>query len=312
MSNRSLQRLVLAGAAFALLMTLVPAPALAAHYSVPRRRLDRALACKGGKDGLNGKGKFQPVLLVHGTGVTREQNWEWNYWKALPAAGFETCWVQLPKAALVDIQVSAEYVARAISVMHRKTHEKIDILGHSQGGLVPRWAIKWFSAGRRVGDYIGLASPNHGTTVADGFTMQGSQAPPAVWQMRRKAKLIAAVNKGGETPRLVHYTNIYTSSDELVQPVGTQALKGGMNILLQDICPERNVDHLGIVGDGLTYNLVIDALKHPGPARVKRLPANPCSATTVPGSSAPPPGTGPDYSKGKLTDHEPALRPYAR
>jgi hypothetical protein len=196
--------------------------------------------------------------------------------------------------------------------MHRRTHENVDILGHSQGGLQPRWAIKWFASGRHVGDYIGLASPNHGTTVADGFTMNGSMAPPAVWQMRRSAKFIAALNKGDETPRHVHYTNIYTRTDELVQPTGTQALKGGKNILLQDICPERNVDHAGIAGDGLTYNLVIDALTHPGTARVKRLPGNPCSATTVPGSSPPPSNSAPDYTKGTLTDHEPRLKAYAR
>jgi hypothetical protein len=303
----------LAGAVLILLGTMVP-QALAwgtAHYSVPKSKMDRALACKGGKAGLDGSGKFAPVLLVHGTGVTRAQNWKWNYWGALPAAGFEVCWVELPKYALDDLQISAEYVARAIQVMHKKSHERIDILGHSQGGLVPRWALKYFPSARHVGDYIGLASPNHGTTVADGTTTQG-QAPPAVWQMRRNARFVTALNKGDETPGRINYTDIYTRTDELVEPVGTQALKGGVNILLQDLCPQRNVDHAAIAGDGLTYELVMDALKHHGPARVKRLPADHCSATTVPGSSAPPPGATPDYTRDRLTDHEPKLKPYAR
>jgi triacylglycerol esterase/lipase EstA (alpha/beta hydrolase family) len=45
---------------------------------------------------------------------------------------------------LNDIQVSSEYVARAVQLMHRKTGEKVDVLGHSQGGLQPRWAIRFF------------------------------------------------------------------------------------------------------------------------------------------------------------------------
>lgn len=62
----------------------------------------------------------EPVLLVHGTGVTRRQNWGWNYWKVLPEAGFDVCWVQLPKASLGDIQVASEYVVFAVGRMHRK------------------------------------------------------------------------------------------------------------------------------------------------------------------------------------------------
>ncbi len=243
--------------------------------------------------------------------MNRETNWDWNYWDALPEAGFETCWVQLPGEALVDIQISAEYVARAIQVMNRTSGEKTDVLGHSQGGLVPRWSIKWFPSGTLVGDYIGLASPNHGTETADAGTRFG-QAPPAVWQLRRAAKFIAAVNRGDETPGRTHYTSIYTAADELVQPVGTQALAGGTNILLQDICPGRPVDHANIAGDGLTYLLVLDALINPGPAAVKRLPASACQEAAMPGASAPPPDSAPNYDSGRTVDREPRLKPYAR
>jgi triacylglycerol esterase/lipase EstA (alpha/beta hydrolase family) len=301
--------------ALAVLVTLSFATADAfawgtASYSVSKAKMDRALGCKGGKDKLDGKEKLNPVLLVHGTGITREESWQWNYWKALPAAGWEVCWVQLPKTAIEDLQISAEYVARAVQVMHRRTEERVDVIGHSQGGLVPRWSIKWFPSGRFVGDYIGLAAPNHGTESAEFGTIQG-MAPPAFWQMRRDAKFVAAVNDGDETPGHIAYTSIYTATDELVQPVGTQDLDGAVNVLLQDLCPERNVEHGAILGDGLTYNLVVDALQHRGPAEVARIGENPCAATTVPGATAPPP-EGPDYSQGELVDHEPPLRPYAR
>lgn len=280
-----------------------------ARYSVATKKMDAALACKGGKSKLDGKEQHQPVLLVHGTGVSREHNWSWNYWAQLPEVGYEICWVQLPDAALNDIQISSEYVARAIQVMHRKAGEKIDVLGHSQGGLQPRWAIRFFPSGRYVADYISLATPNHGTVVADG---QNSGCFESCWQMRTTSKFISALNAGDETPGRTHYTNIYTQTDELVQPTGTQALTEASNVLLQDLCPGRSVDHLAIASDGLTYLLVIDALEHRGPAEPSRLPADHCQETAMPGSTAPPPSGLPDWAGYESSDREPPLRPYAR
>lgn len=49
-----------------------------ADYSISTANLDRELACKGGKEELSGEGENDPVLLVHGTTVTREQNWAYR------------------------------------------------------------------------------------------------------------------------------------------------------------------------------------------------------------------------------------------
>ena len=290
-----------------------------APYSVSKDKLDQALECAGyisenkyafgtGAAGI-GAGKGEPVLLVHGTGATREQNWRWNYWQGLQTEGYDVCWVQLPSSSLGDAQISAEYVARAIEVIAAATGEKVDVIGHSQGGLQPRWAIKWFPSGPRVDDYISLATPNHGTVVADA-------ASPlfcfdSCWQMRTDSNFIAALNGDEETPGKISYTNIYTATDELVQPVGTQALDGATNILLQDLCPGRPVDHLGIAADYVTWELVLSALVPKGGARVEALSADACTKVTMPGSSAPQDNNG-DFSEGEAATEEPPLMPYAR
>ena len=284
-----------------------------APYSVSRTKLDDALACRGGMSRLDGEGKKQPVLLVHGTGIDRRESWSWNYWDVLHQRGFEVCWVDLPGRALVDAQRSSEYVARAYTVIHRRTGEKVDVLGHSQGGLEPRWAIKWFRSGRHVADYISLATPNHGTVVADA-SAEGDGCFPSCWQMCTVAEFIAALNHDGETPGPIHYTNVYSATDELVQPVGTSALSGASNVLLQDVCPGRPVDHGTILGDFVTFKLVMDALVNPGPARPDRLPPTVCAGTSMPGVGTPPPEISnlDDFSQGEPTDHEPPLKPYAR
>lgn len=273
-----------------------------APYSVPVDVLDAALDCRAADDAAEG----EPVLLVHGTGANRELNWDWSYWKALPAAGFDTCWVQLPESALFDVQISAEYVARAVDVMHKRYDSKVDILGHSQGGLVPRWSTKWFASGRFVDDYIGLASPNHGTIV----TGTSGSCFESCWQMRTNSKFMAALNEGDETPGATDYTSIYTAFDELVQPVGTQDLEGGQNILLQDLCPGRPVDHVSILGDGVTYDLVVHTLR----SATQELPSSVnCLQAAMEGVTLPPPGAfPPDYSWDSISDEEPPLQPYAR
>jgi triacylglycerol lipase len=282
-----------------------------APYSAPTAVLDRALACREGMAALDGDGRAEPVLLVHGTGVTREQNWKWNYWSALPRAGFEVCWVQLPDASLNDAQISAEYVARAVEVMHQRGGELVDVVGHSQGGLVPRWSIKYFPSASFIDDYVGLASPNHGTITADASTLRGP-CFESCWQMRTIADFIAALNRGDETPGPISYTSIYTLNDELVKPVETSRLEGGTNILLQDICPGRPTEHALIAADAVAWELTIDALTHPGTADPSRIARGACLKVFLPGANLDFPRDGPDFSGARSIAHEPPLKPYAR
>ena len=310
-------------------MLLAAAPAAGGGYSWPsdapyivsKDKMRDALACRDGsrhsKHGawaLDGEARKHPVLLVHGTGVNRRQNWSWNYWGTLREKGWEVCWVNLPKASLGDVQISSEYVAHALTLMHRAAGEKIDVIGHSQGGLQPRWAIKWFSSARFVADYIALASPNHGTRVANDSS-QNEGCFKACWQIRRRSKFIRALNRDAETPGPIFYTSIYTRFDELVQPTGTQALAGGAtNALLQDLCPGRPVDHITIAADYVAWVLVRDALLHARPADPDAVKTQDCLQDAMPGADEPPTGAAKlvDWTQGEITDHEPPLKPYAR
>jgi triacylglycerol lipase len=277
-----------------------------AEYSISTAELDRELACKGGKDELSGEKKLDPVLLVPGT-TTREQDWGQNYWRALPDRGFEVCWVQLPDV-FGDIQTSAEYIARAVEVMHEATGEQIDVVGHSQGGVSLRWAIKWFPAGAFVDDQIALAAPNHGGVIADRETA-GGKAPEFIWQFRTDANFIRALNRGDESPGSADYTSIYSKTDEVLQSVVTPRVDQATNILLQDLCPGRRVSHIAIASDDVAYRLVIDALSHAGTADPDRAEVD-CAADELPGAGdLPPDPTGVNFH---ITDHEPALEPYAR
>jgi triacylglycerol lipase len=256
--------------------------------SVPLATLDAALECPESFT----HPQHEPVLLVHGTFTNPDENWEWNYRIALPNDGYDVCWVTLPNRSLDDIQVASEYVVHAVRTINARSGRKVDIVGHSQGGLEPRWAVRWWpSLLGKVDDLVTLATPNHGTILAD---TARDQSCPACWQMKTTSNFIAALNAPDETPASStrgepSYTALYSATDELVQPVvpePTAALDGASNILVNgpDVCPARPLEHVGFAFDKVVYDLVTDAFSHPGPAVVARAKAGRplfCAQTTI-------------------------------
>lgn len=274
-----------------------------------------------------GSGVHRPVLLVHGTGLTPAQSWAWNYGVVLPRSGYPTCTVALPQAALGDIQVASEYVVYAVDMMAARWQSSVNIIGHSQGGIEPRWALRWWPGLRsRVDHYIGLASPNHGIYAADACA-DSRDCWPAVWQMAQGSHLLAALNRPSEAPGPTSYTNIYSQTDDLVQPAlvdPTAALSGGSNvtdIAVQSVCPGRYVNHGGMLADAVVYALVVDALTHDGPARAERIPTTVCTQGVMPGVAAVTALTGnanvytsaaQAFAAHGGVHQEPPLAPYAR
>jgi triacylglycerol lipase len=225
-----------------------------------------------------------PVLLVHGTFTAGYEQYEWNYLPLLAARGFDVCAVTYPDRGLGDQQISAEYVVHALRSMHAATGRKVAMIGHSQGATMPRWALKWWPSARNVvSDFVLIAGPNHGTLIADP-TGQGVQnpfgMPAAFYQFSPGSNFITVLNAGDETPGDIDYTNLYTLTDELVQPalpVPTAALDWGQdnprvaNLLMQDVCPLSVVDHVTIgTTDRIAFELAVDAISNPGPADIAR------------------------------------------
>lgn len=258
-------------------------PVAGPPLSVPQADLDAALFCP--KALASGD---STVLLVHGTSVTPEENWEWNWQRALPEFGFATCTVRLPDFAFVDIQVSSEYVVHAIRVISDATGAKVSVVGLSQGGLQPRWAIRWWPDIRgRVDDLVMMAVTNHGAPFADSSCNPGP-CLPALWQQRTFGSMfLAALNAGDETPGDVSYTSIYSHTDGVVQPSApaedaSARVDGGVNIAVQDFCPGRPVDHAQHSYDAAVWALGFDALTHDGPLDISRVDAAACLDAVMP------------------------------
>lgn len=306
---------LVAAAVAALALTASRGEASGPPLSVPEPRLRAARACEGDLD----QRRQQAVLLVHGTASNAHESWSWNYGRVLRERGYGVCTVDLPGRALIDIQVSAEYVVAAIRAINRRSEQGVDLIGHSQGTLEPRWAIRWWPDVRRaVDDYISLAGPHHGIRGAN-FACRSGRCRPAGWQMRPRARFLAALNSKDETPGSPAFTSIFSSADELVQPWRTARLRGAANVLIQDLCPGRPVHHGGLLHDAVVFRLVVDTLASPGPARPSRAPVSACAEAVMPGAGNPVLGNlslygnaALAYGDGPSATSEPPVAPYAR
>ncbi len=260
-----------------------PGPAL----SVPSARLAGALRCDTRLAGA----PHAPVLLVPGTTLNPQSDFSYGWEPALRRLGMPYCTIDLPGNAMADVQTAGEYVVYAIRTMHAQYGGRIDIVGHSQGGMVPRWALRfWPDTRAMVNDLIGLSPSNHGTLDAD--PLCAVPCAPAIWQQRNVSAFIAALNSYQETFPGISYTDIYTLTDEVVVPnfgpAASSSLHGGggaiTNVPIQQVCPTDVTEHIGIgIYDNTAYQIALDALTHPGPADPARVSRLACLDPLMPG-----------------------------
>jgi hypothetical protein len=236
----------------------------------------------------------EPVLLSPGTSATGKQNFSWNYERAFTAQHRAFCDLTPPHHTLGDIQVAGEYLVYGIRTLHARAGRRIAVVGHSQGGMSMRWALRfWPDTRAMVDDIIGMAPTNHGTSAGGSCQPGTTSCVPAGWQQSSTARFIQALNSRTETFAGISYTNVFTHTDEEVKPSDDAATassslhtgKGRItNVATQDVCPNDAYEHnfMGTV-DPVTYALVLDALDHAGPANPRRVPATVCDEHWQPG-----------------------------
>ncbi len=291
-----------------------PGPAL----EIPEAQLDAALNCP---EDLESATK-SPVLLIPGTRLSAEANYGWNWKQALEPSGIPVCTVELGEnRGMNDVQETSEYVVHAIRKIHQRPCRKVRIVGFSQGGIVPRWALRfWPDIRHKVSKLVTLAGVHNGTTATIPFCAGG--CAPSLQQQQPGTDFTEALNSETTTYPGIKIASLYSELDELATPNANgeaSTLEGATNIALQDICSQNAADHLTTgTTDPVAYALGYDALTH-GNINTNRLPNNICSQFLLPGVD---PTTVPNYIAvifGEVLDslinepkvnEEPALRCY--
>jgi triacylglycerol esterase/lipase EstA (alpha/beta hydrolase family) len=206
-----------------------------------------------------------PVIIVTGTGGPGFY-YDALQWR-LESAGYRAWIFQLTNLGLGDIRNTARDLARFVADVRAQTGAaKVDLIGHSQGGLVSRQYIKFEGGDQTVDSAIMFGSPNHGTlaaNLAQLFTFGTCLAIVACEQMTVGSTFLATLNAGDDTYGPVQYASFYTFFDEVAVPYTTAAMDdGATNVLIQSQCPLRYVEHIAGIHDGTVFSGFLDALAH--------------------------------------------------
>lgn len=238
----------------------------------------------------------RPVVLVHGTKMDATA---WTVLASeLAAEGYCVFAPNYGAANLLlepgkmiygsrDIPESGREVGRFIDrVLDETGTSQVDIVGHSQGGVVARQYMK-FDGGtnpdepsaNKVHTLITLGATNHGTTfgglqqlaqLVHSFGLPGDAITPLTWNMAGAQQLVGSpvlvnLNAGGDVQPGVEYTVIATRDDTISTPPELTFLRSTdrssvHNIWVQDVCPGATTSHLGLVTDPEPAHIVLSAL----------------------------------------------------
>jgi len=210
------------------------------------------------------KGHTRPVILVHGTGG--DMTISWNLISpVLAAEGYCVFALDYGGRGTGPIEDSAvELGAFVDRVLDATGARKVAIVGHSQGGMMPRQYMRFGGGAPKVAELIGLVPSNHGTTNPLAPFVPGCIA---CRQQAAGSDFITKLNAGDETPgRRVSFTQITTRYDTIVTPFTSAFLDGPKttNVLLQDKCPGNLAQHRGIIYDRVALGWVRNALGRQG------------------------------------------------
>lgn len=201
-----------------------------------------------------------PVVLVHGLGADQSDNWgalspfladngycvfSLTYGNDPSAPGFLS-----RIGGFADMTQSAQVLAAFVQhVLQVTGAPKIDIVGHSEGGTMPDWYLKFDGGSRYVAHFVALSGVLHGTTLwgtaklywlLEQFGYSGQPPidlgslciscteeffPTSAWMTTLDAPNPTATASEAATCPVdgaavdgVAYTSIATTYDELVQP----------------------------------------------------------------------------------------------
>ncbi|MGW0464270.1 esterase/lipase family protein [Streptomyces sp. NPDC003027] len=165
----------------------------------------------------SGQGSGRPVVLLHGLVDNRSVFVLLR--RALVRNGRD-CVDSLNYSPLTgDLRTAADLLGRRIEELCSRTgHERVDLVGHSLGGLIARYYVQRLGGDARVRTLVMLGTPHAGTTAAP-----WAGAHPLVRQMRPGSEVLREL--AGPAPDCrTRFVSFWSDLDQVMVPVETARL----------------------------------------------------------------------------------------
>lgn len=174
--------------------------------------------------------------------------------------------------AIGPVAASAQQLASFVAQVQAATGAaKVDLVGHSQGGMLAEYYTKVLHGASNVHSVVALSPTTHGTTL-DGLTLLAAFFPgansivgdacPACVDQEAGSSIISTLDAGPIAQPGVQYTVIETWNETVVTPVGSSFINepGVVNEYVQQYCLLDTVDHADLPYDNTVITLVKNAL----------------------------------------------------
>lgn len=245
-----------------------------------------------------------PVVLAHGTGGSQQTNWG-TYVPLLKNEGYCVFaatygapaglpWPATAVGGMGSLTDSAgEFGSFVDGVLAATGASKVDVVGHSQGTVVPAYYAKYLGGSEKIDKYVSIAPAWNGTTVAGadivldlarrlGVPPENFPVCHACAELDPNSPFMQAIRAGGHYLPGIEYTNIATKYDELIVPYWSGLPAGSSNvsnIVVQEECPADYTEHAGVAGSRRAASFVLNALDPEHPRLVPCDRAAPLSGT---------------------------------
>jgi triacylglycerol esterase/lipase EstA (alpha/beta hydrolase family) len=236
-----------------------------------------------------------PVILVHGVLATMDDDWQAaspvlaNHGYCVFALNYGGTSPTAITQGTGDIAASAAQLSAFVGqVLAATGASKVDLVGHSEGGMMPRYYLSFLGGAAKVHTFVALAPANYGTTL-DGLVTLGnilgltsvvnnslSSSCEACVEMEQGSAFLAHLNTR-PTVRGVHYVVIESTYDEVITPWTNALLPPAPNVSTTIVnwqCSLDHTDHIEIGADPVSLADMLNALDPAHPVQVPCIQVN--------------------------------------
>ena len=195
-----------------------------------------------------------PVLIIHGFLGTRGSMYMLE--RRLVEDGFVVVSFNLGTLNSRDIRRSAFLIHRKIErILAQTPSQRIDIIGHSMGGLIGLYYVKKLGGHTRVRKLIMMGTPVRGTWFALAGVATLGLWSTSSWQLLPRSRFLDELSQGPMPPNVEVHT--IAAARDWVVPLSTTRMPGANAVTVP-------LGHSSLVVSEEVYRRVVNALR---PAR---------------------------------------------